>query len=210
MPTLLKHLTLDRIDVVDDGANQGARITLFKRNKETRMPESEQVETPASEPVELLKRLADAEAAHAEIAKRLKAAEEKAAAGEEEIAKLRDRQEREDAIAVAKRVAAVAPVDDLAEIVRTAKRAFTPEVYAKFESVLTAAQTRLASGKLFAEIGKGGDGAGASSADKLDAMVKQEVLKRDGKATYAMVYADLTKSNPEARALYEAIQKEGR
>lgn len=213
MPKVLKRLTIDRIDFVDDGANEGARITLFKRNKETPMADEKTVDQKAEDApqtVELEKRLKDAEAASVELAKRLKDAEDAAKASGEEVAKMRDRLEREDAIAIAKSVAHVASVDDLAEIVRVAKRAFTPEMYGKFEAVLKGAETRIAKGALFQEFGSAGQDAGATPAEKLDQMVKQEVTKRGGKATYATVYADLTKDNPEAKALYIQTQTEGR
>ncbi|HSC59554.1 MAG TPA: hypothetical protein VLC11_08320 [Gemmatimonadales bacterium] len=209
MATTLKNLKLDRIDFVDDGANEGARITLFKR-KETPMPETTPA-TPAPEVnVELEKRLKDAEAANADIAKRLKDAEDAAKAAAEVIEKMRDRQERADAIEVAKSVKHVAAVDDLAEVVRVAKRVLPVETYDKLVAVLKAADARIASGPLFSEKGSDAPNGASTATEKLDQLVKQEVAKRNGKDTYAMVFADLTKSDPVAKALYTETQKEGR
>lgn len=213
MATTLKNLKLNRIDFVDDGANEGARITLFKRNQETPMPD----ETGPDVTVELEKRLKVAEEANAAIAKRLKDAEDAAAASAaaakesaEVIAKMRDRQERADAIEIAKSVKSVAAVDDLAEVVRVAKSALPTETFDKFIAILKAAHARIVTGGLFSEKGSDAPGNGATATEKLDELTKTEVTKRGGKATYAMVYADLIKSDPVAKALYIDIQKEGR
>lgn len=208
---LLKNLKLDRIDFVDDGANPGARITLFKR-KET--PMAAQDAKDSTEAIEVAKReAAEAKAQVAELTKRAEEAEKVAKANAETVEKMRDRLDRDEAIAIAKGMAPVAPADDLAEVVRIAKRVLPAETYTKLETILKAAAEKIKAGDLFSEKGTGGAQSGATPLEKLNAMVDAEyatVAKSNHRATRAQVYADLLKSNPEARALYAASEKEGR
>lgn len=80
MPTELKRLKIDRVDLVPEGANSAAFVTLYKGKEMKSMDASEILEKLKPEHAEVLK------SAFAELEKQKKQAEEEAAAAKKEAA----------------------------------------------------------------------------------------------------------------------------
>lgn len=84
MPTELKRLKIDRVDLVPEGANSAAFVTLYKGKEMKSMDASEILEKLKPEHAEVLK------SAFAELEKQKKQAEEEAAAAKKEAADAKD------------------------------------------------------------------------------------------------------------------------
>lgn len=210
----LTNLHLDRIDFVDDGANPGARITLFKR-KEAVMAEKETTPGAGPEVAELAKRATEAERQTVELQKRLDEMEKARKADTEELAKMRATAERNAAIEVAKGMGAIAPVDDLAKVIEKAKRSLDAETYTAFESVLKGAAEKVKQGALFTELGSGSPVLKADTPQgRMEALAKAYAEKHS--VTVAKAHSTLSKTDAEYRKaaqeeydLYAARQRGG-
>ncbi|NPV72074.1 MAG: hypothetical protein HPY55_15825 [Firmicutes bacterium] len=78
-----------------------------------------------------------------------------------------------------------------------------PEELAKIEAVLKAADEAIGQGKLFAEAGRGGEGAGSTWA-KIEKMAS-EIVQKDGKMTREQAIAKVLEEHPE---LYDEYLRE--
>ena len=90
MPTELKRLKIDRVDLVPEGANSAAFVTLYKGKEMKSMDASEILEKLKPEHAEVLK------SAFAELEKQKKQAEEEAAAAKKEAADAKAEAAKED------------------------------------------------------------------------------------------------------------------
>lgn len=200
MATQLTNLVIDQIDLVDDGANPGARVMLCKR-KETPMADTKQ-DTPgiAPEVAELAKRASEAERQVAELTKRLADSDAVVKANAEEVAKMRETADRNAAIEIAKGLGNVAPADDLASIIQKVRRT-DPETGEKLVAILAAAEAKIKSGALFSEVGK--NGVVEKSSDPVAEMDRlATAYAGEHKVSVAKAHAVLGKSDPAYRAAY--------
>lgn len=90
MPTELKRLKIDRVDLVPEGANSAAFVTLYKGKEMKSMDASEILEKLKPEHAKVLK------SAFAELEKQKKQAEEEAAAAKKEAADAKAEAAKED------------------------------------------------------------------------------------------------------------------
>lgn len=216
MPTRLTQLVIERVDGVDAGANPGARVALWKRKEAVMADTKEPSPGAGAEVAELAKRATEAETKTVELQKRLDEIEKARKADTEELAKMRATAERNAAIDVAKRLAPIAPVDDLASVIEKAKRGLDAETYAKFEGMLAGAAAKLDSVKLFGQLGSEGAVAKADTPQgRMDALAK--AYATTNKVTVAKAHALLSKDDAEYRKAaaeeydqYAARQRGGR
>lgn len=205
MTTRLKRLQVDRVDLVDKGANPGAHILLFKR-KGAPMAEESSVEMQA-----LAKRLADVEAkatVDAEaFAKRLAEADAKAAAAEE-LAK-RERSERMRVAYVAKAAAYKGlPLDPEKDYAIFEALDMLPETHKsageRMVALLQAAdEAMIQSGLLKAHGRPGGGTEHATAWGKIDTLAKSYVA--DGKAaTHAQAVVKVLDEHSDLAQAYYA------
>lgn len=220
MATWLRKLTIRRVALVDAGANQGAHVELFKRaevgpeRKEPDMAEQDKVPAPDQETIakvaDLEKRLADAEAAHAELTKRAEAAEATAKTATEEKAKLEDRIEKlEEAservrfIQKAESVPHLGKPEEVATRLRKIAKALGDAEFEEYmkKEVATANQLRVA--KLFDVNGSDGD-QGSDFNTKVEVLAKS-IRTADPKLTAEQAYVKALEQMPaEEYAAYRA------
>lgn len=207
MSKTLKNLRLDRIDVVDKGANQDSRILIVKRdascppNKEKKPMTDEEKAAAATAEAEAKKRADEAEAVAKRQADEIAIAKREAAEAKAEIAKMRDERERDQFIAKSKDFKAYGPADTLWQDLRDISKALGPDRFAKFEQTLRAVQTQAESSALFKEVGASGYGDSLSPWAKIEKAVAEQVQKSGGVLTKeAAMTAYL--NTPEGKALY--------
>lgn len=198
-------LRLNRVDVVDKGANPGAHITLAKRapTEERQMADSKDVL-----PEGVAKRLADLEAEKVEMAKRLKVAEDTAAENAkaakeqaEAVAKMLEDRAKDSALSVAKGLDKLpGKVDETAHLLFVAKRKFDETDYATFEKMLTACHNQIKASKLFSVAGVDADGEATSAMDTL--VTKRMTEKGEDKGTAMLAVM----STPEGKQAWNALR----
>ena len=213
MATKLKDLRVNRIALVDKGANPGAWITLFKRDdtvaKDTKKkpmpPENDGDADDDEKGKDMEKRDEMTIELPDEIQKRLDAAvalEKRAQELEQRVAKMEEQRERTEAIQKARTLDRLGKADDLASLIQKARKLFTADEYAAFEKNLAGWNEQLAKGKLFAEFGSDAQEA-TDPYGKLEAAAKALVSKGDGKMTFEQAFAKVC-DTPEGKELYRA------
>lgn len=230
MATHLKRLKLDRIDLVDRGANPGAHIALFKRhttNGVPLMPETPPM-TEAEQIADLTAKLAKANADLEEatkppvkpddIEKNLspevkallaKARADKDAAdavnkaNDERIAKLEAERDRNQMIAKASEFKALGAVEDLTAILLPIKKAAPKETYDALLAKMKGWDEVARTSALFKEVGGSGESDNDPDA-KLNLLAKQYHEKHPD-LTEQQAYAK-TLESPEGKALFKASQ----
>lgn len=190
----LEDLELDRIDFVDRGASPGAFITLFKRHTPKEKPLMADENENAAE--ELAKRLDALEAEKVAIAK--EAADAKA-----EVLKMRDENDKRDAVAKAAGWPALGKADEVGQMLYEVAKV-APATAGKLEEKLAAWAAQIAKSALFAENGKAA-GEGDTAEDKLNGVAKAHAEKHN--LTYAQAYTAVLKT-PEGAALYKQMREE--
>lgn len=196
---VFQQLRLNRVDVVDKGANPGAHITLAKRAPTEERPMAEQDKDTLPEAV--AKRLADAETANVELAKRLKDAEDNAKVHAETVAKMLEDNARAESVTVAKSFTHIGTDEaKLAEVLFVAKRKLTADEYGSLTVVLTAANAQVAKGALFATRGVDAQGEAGSELDKLVAKRMQDTKEAHGVALLAVL------QTAEGKAAYNDVR----
>ena len=196
-------LSLDRVDIVDNGANPGAHITLAKRAQtekhmaEPTIPEeiAKRIADGEAERIELKKQLADAKA---ESEKNAKAAQDTA----ETVAKMLEDAAKADAVTVAKAFEKAGPVDAMGRILFLAKRHFPAEDYTALTALLKGAHEKIAKGNLFIVRGVDGSDSEASDLDRLVSKHATEYKVSKGVALRAVL------ETAEGKAAW-AIAREG-
>ena len=219
MTTELKHLVIRRVGIVDNGANRDAFIELFKRDsdmadKQTLENVQKDLETVTGEKTSLEEKVADLEAQLAELKKEpepdpiekadpkvkeaLAAVEKRAVDAEARIQKMEDQRDRDKFVKKAAAFGHIATADDLAEDLRDISKALGDERYKEFEGRLKTANERIATSKLFTEVGSDGDASG-EPADKLEALAKSYAA--ENKVTYEQAYVNVLNTD-EGKDLY--------
>ena len=203
MPRLYRTLKVNRVDLVDAGANPGAHIALAKRhdlNPEPRMAKDNEGTPPVD--ADVAKRLAEAETTNVALAKRVEEIEARATVAETELSKALDKQELAEAEAVAKGLT-LPNITDKAAFIRTAKRALGDE-WPKMEAVLKAYEAQVAAGELFSEKGSDSSVAAEAGYGRLEQMADK--LVTDGIAkTHADGVAKAMQTAEGKRAYGEYI-----
>ena len=208
-PHWLKNLRVDRIALVDNGANQDAHVVLFKRKaKEPPMPDESVVdEVVRKQVVDLQKQVETAEAARkaaeataTDLAKKL---DGQAAA----IAKMQTERRNTEFVAKARTIPAFGKAEEFGPILAKIEGALTAEEYGKVETRFKAINDQLGASELLREIGGGGGDEPASATAKLDALAK--VHQKEKGVTYEAAYAVVIKS-AEGSALFRQATKEAK
>lgn len=218
MTTRLTKLAIDRIDVVDRGANQKAHITLFKRDApmsdEKRL---EAIETEAKETKSLLAKVldavkgikpSDAPDPQAELAKRDQAiadAQAELKKRDEEIAAFKAKESAAVYIAKAKDLAIFGKAEEFGPELQKIAGALGETDFAKFEQRLKGLVEQVKAGKLFEQIGKDGD-ADADPNAKLEALAKAHQQAHPD-VTFEQAYAHVL-TTPAGVEIYDAATKE--
>jgi len=86
--------------------------------------------------------------------------------------------------------------DELGLIMKTLHD-LDPEVSGKMEQVLKAANTAIASGDVFSELGTGTAGGASSAYGRLDSIAKEKVSKGAGAISYAKSFEEALNENPD-------------
>lgn len=200
-----KRLRLNRVDFVDKGANPDAHITLAKRAP---TEDRQMADTKDTLPEAVAKRLADLEVEKADMAKRLKAAEDSAAenakAAKEQaevVAKMVEDRAKDAALTVAKGFDKLpGKVDEVAHLLFVAKRKFDEADYAQFEQMLSAVNAQIKASKLFSVTGSDSDAGGAS---KLDQLISKRMSEKN--ETHAQALRAVTET-PEGKAAWAEVR----
>lgn len=227
MAKKLKDLKLDRIDLVDKGANQGSKVLIAKRDmgagacpdcgskgyksddcptcqahqkKESDMPDMEKRD---AEVAELQKRLDTEKAEREKLAKQ--AAEDRAA-----LVKMQDERERDQYIAKARGLKAFGPADDLGGDLRDIAKALGAERFTKLETKLRAIQKQLETSKLFAEMGAEGTSQVLDPYTKIEKAAR-ELVSKGTDMTFEKAF-DKVLQTPQGKEWYNEYltQREGR
>lgn len=190
------NLRLNRVDLVDRGANPGAHITLAKRAT----TEGRRMAEIPMDTSEVAKRLAEVETERVELTKRVEKAESEAKVNAETVAKMLEDAAKSEAVSIAKGLDKVpGKAEDVANLLFVAKRKFEASEYEAFVTVLKAANEQIAKGKLFAAIG--GD-AVESEASDLDRLVNKLSIEK-GIPRHTALSEVMT--TPEGKAAYSAV-----
>jgi len=226
MATELKNLSIRRVALVDRGANPDAFVEIFKRenmeDKDTPTVEdlTQKLEKLTAAQEELVKRAETAEAkvkeleqkeekpdpiakADPEVRKMIEDAQKEASEAKQRIAKLEDQRDKEMFITKASVLKHIGTADDLAEDLRDISRALGKERFEKFEAVLQAVEKRLATSKLFSELGS--DQGAGDAESKLENLAKRYAT--ENKVSVAKARIEVSRT-PEAQALYAQYQAE--
>lgn len=230
MAKKLKGLKLDRIDLVDKGANPGAMITLFKRDTMAEKPTPEQqIEALTKSVADLTKRATDAEAevlklkakpveppkpedvlkgASPEVQalikstnERLEKAEKDARENRERLEKAEEKAELESFTKRAEELSGIGIAKSHAPILRKIAKALTADENKEFDRVLKALQEQVAKGALFVALGADGGEDGAEPLAKIEKMATDRAAKSAGKETYQQAYSAILET-PEGKQLY--------
>lgn len=217
-PSWLKRLRINRVALVDKGANPEAEIVLFKREHgfasmeecmaehddmdkcKALMGEMEKMTDKTPDPTAIEKRLAEFE-------KRAAEAEAKAKAADEKVQKLEDQREMDVFIAKASGLKDAGFTPDDAAILRKVYKAVTAEEAKRLDAILNGAAALARDSVAWREVGVAGAGGfGGGAYEKLEKMAK-EVQAKEPKLTAAQA---MTKAadTPEGLALYNEYEKE--
>lgn len=220
---LLKNLRINRVDLVDAGANPSAFVTLMKRDDSMELPQEladrlEAVEKQAQagtltdEDRGVLARIRkwftsaeDGEPPDpmvAELAKR----DEQLAKANEAIAELRKAREIEQMIAKAREIGILGKPDDAASVLVKIKGALTDEEFTGLVGKLKAAKAQVDEAGLFKVLGHEGDDI-LDPYEKLKAMANERVAKSTTGEGWADAF-DAVCRTPEGQRLYAEYKKE--
>jgi hypothetical protein len=222
MTTELQHLRLNRIDLVDKGANPGAAVVLVKRDDSQEEPVSEKDKTPTVEDlqaqlaVEVQKR-EDAEAKLAEakndegvtkriadLEKEAKDAKAEADRNRDKLEKIEEETERREFIAKATEFeAAFGSPEVFGPILRKAHKTLNEDERKTLDGLLESVTKMVRDSALFREIGGGRDGETGGAWDKIQKNAAEKYPDKP-KADAVSLYL----KTAEGRKLHKAYRKE--
>ncbi len=218
MATKLKRLQYQKVALVDRGANPEAHISLFKRDitmaKELTVAEVQaELSAVVAERNALREQVAklsppdtNTDPLPEAVRKQVEAAEARAKAAEERIAKLEDGRAMEQAIQKAHTFKALGAADDLGRILYEIRKV-NATLGNDVETLFAAWNEQLAKSDLFKEVGK----SGVSETDpeaRLEALAKKLQAEKPA-LTIEQAYAEVCKT-AEGRTLYAQSLKGGR
>ena len=192
------RLRLNRVDVVDKGANPGAHITLAKRaiTEERLMADTKDILPEA-----VAKRLADLEADNKALSVSVAKAEAEAKEQAETVAKMVETAAKAEAVTVAKGFDKLpGKTDEIAHLLFVAKRKFDASDYEAFVTVLKAADAQIKAGKLFSVTGVDADG---DTASKVDQMIAKRMTEKNETRPQAL---RAIQDTPEGRAAWAELR----
>lgn len=198
MKKMYVRLRLNRVDVVDKGANPGAHITLAKRaiTEERLMADTKDILPEA-----VAKRLADLEADNKALSASVAKAEADAKEQAETVAKMVETAAKAEAVTVAKGFDKLpGKTDEIAHLLFVAKRKFDAADYAAFVTVLKAADAQIKAGKLFGVTGVDSDG---DTASKVDQMIAKRMTEKNETRPQAL---RAIQDTPEGRAAWAELR----
>lgn len=203
MAQKLKRLELTRIDLVDKGANPGARVQLFKRDEAMKQPTIEELQaqlaTVTAERDGLKTAAENVEKADKDELEALRKRDQE---NKDRIAKLEEKSDRDAAVRKAAEFKDLGTADDLSSVLYDLKKHLPAETYTKTEALFKSWNEQIQKGGVFGEIGRSGSDP-VDPEIKLDKMATEHQEKHP-KLSYEQAYAEVLKTSVGKR-LYKEI-----